>query len=311
MISKVILANEGNLALCIDKLNIKKSNVAIVGGHYSLFYERNSASLKPAIQQELTDVSDLTFAKLLSQNFPVRSFELTVRLYFHFMYNKITSRCVLIVNDEAFLNKDFRNSEDYDIVKDSAFKLRKDYFSTSSNIPQIFKGILFGHQLKYHDFFEFFESKDEGEDNLLPKSTLFISERKLCKSFKKTVKKTKPTDNLFSVLKINHENSDSVEDARVGHGTGNEICVIDKGVCSCGGKAFQLYYELIEKGYDTIIFFVPDECISHVNQGTELLCNSDYFRSNKIDIINITFMSDIMFDNSVNNEIMINYYSNS
>lgn len=313
MTTKEIIINENELIKTIDTLNLKNSKIALIGGHYLLLYEKKTDSLKPAIYQEFEDWGNKTFSKKMTQNFPLKSFEMTVKLYLHFTYKAIDSKCVLLVNDDSFLRKDFRNEEHYESIKDKGFELRKKYFSSNNNIPATFKKVLNSFRINFVDFFAKFESGYTTSESLMPNETIFVSERRLCKSFKKTVKtaETKEKiDRLFKIINIDQSEPDNINELTVESNKINTLCLIDKGVCNCGGKTFQFFYDLINKGYDTIIFFVPLECMNQVVDGTGLICHSKEFEEKKINIINIAKIESNPDDNIVEKEIVITHNTN-
>ncbi len=169
---------EAGIASQIGNLPLGTGRVALVGGHYLLLYERKSDSLKPAIYQDFNDLGNKIFSKKLGQNFPVKSFELSVQLYLQFRRSGVACKNVLLVNDDSFLRKDFRTEEHYELIKDRGFELRRNYFASNENIPDIYKSILRKFSLSTADFFSDFVNEQAGEDNLLPERSVFVSERR-------------------------------------------------------------------------------------------------------------------------------------
>lgn len=310
MTPREVIIREGNLTKIIDRINIQDSKVAIVGGHYMLLYEKKSNSLKPAVYQEFEEGGNLTFSKRLTQNFPVKSFEFTVQLFQYLKFRKVDSRCVLLVNDDSFLRKDFRNEEHYQLIKDQGARLRKLYFSTEDHIPSIYRRILSECRIRLHDFFAIFENPHWSDESLLPRETLYVSERRLCRSFKKTVKSRAAGDSLFKIIKVDHSGVDNINELTVEASHIESICLIKEGICNCGGKTFQFYLDIIKNGFDTIIFFVPDECKIQVKEGTELFCNSPIFAEKIRHIINVTNVESNPDSPVREKELVINYYSN-
>lgn len=310
MESKEYIVKETEIINIIDRFDIKRSKIAIVGGHYILLYEKKSDSLKPAIYQEFEEWGNMTFAKNISQNFPVKSFELAVKLFLHFRRKQIESKCVMLVNDDSLLRKEFRTQDHYELIKDRGKELRKRYFSSESNLPKSYKKILNTFNLSFKEFFAKFENTHFSEDSFLPRETIFVSERRLCKNFKKTVKAATSSDKLFKILKIEQAETDNINELTVETNKVDRVCLIKEGVCNCGGKTFQFYFELIKKGYNTIIFFIPDECQSQVKEGTDLICNSRELLKESFNIINITNIENRSDKLIRNNKLVINIYNN-
>lgn len=310
MTHKELIISEKELINAIDTFNIQDTRIAIIGGHYILLYEKKSDSLKPAVYQEFEDWGNKTFAKKNTFDFPIKSFVLTVKLFVHFNYRNIKSKCVLLVNDDSLFKRNFRDHYHYESVKDRGLELRKKYFSTDNNIPFSFKRILKEYNIKIKDFFAKFENLHWTQDSILPRETIFVSERRLCRKFKKTVKGAANDDQLFKILKINETGVDNIDELMVESNKINSVCLIEKGICNCGGKAFQFYYDLINQGYETIIFFVPNECKEQVKEGTDLICNSKTFKKKPLHIINITNIESNPDEPVLEKEISVEYYSN-
>ena len=310
MTPREFVVSEGNITNAIDNLDIQQTKIAIVGGHYMLLYEKKSDSLKPAIHEEFNDWGNKTFSKKNALNFPVKSFELAVKLFMHFRMRKTESQCVLLVNDDSLFKKNFRNKDHYEAVKDRGLELRQNYYSTNNNIPSVFKKILYKYDIPLKDFFAKFETLNSTPNSLLPRETIFVSERRLCRNFKKTVKAAATGDRLFKILKINETGIDNIEELTVESNKVDSICLIEQSVCNCGGKAFQFYHDLINKGFETIIFFVPDQCKEQVKDGTDLICSSKMFEEKLIHIINITNIESNPDDEVSDKDIIIHYYTN-
>jgi len=310
MTSKEHTIHEKQLMNTIDTFDLQDSKIAIIGGHYMLLYERKSDSLKPAIYQDFEEDGNREFSKQTSYNFPVWSFELTVNLFFHFKRKKLESRCIMLVNDESFTRKDFRGAAHFEFIKDRGLELRKKYFASENNLPLSFMKILKGFLLKPNDFFFKFVNPNHTMDSLLPRESYFVSERRLCKSLKKTVRTARTNDELFHIIDIEREDQDNINELTVESHKINSICLIEKGTCNCGGKAFQFYLDLVEQGFNTIIFFVPDECKKQVMEGSDLICNSRRVENKFINIINITTFDSNLVEHDEDQEIILHHFTN-
>jgi hypothetical protein len=310
MTSKEHIISEKKLMTTIETLNLNTGKIAIIGGHYMLLYERSSDSLKPAIYQDFEEGGNREFSRQSSHNFPIWSFELSVNLHYHFKSKKIESKCIMLVNDESFTRRDFRSVEHYDQIKERGFELRKKYFSEENNLPKSFTRILKGFMLKPSEFFYRFINPAQNEDALVPPESIFVSERRLCKSLKKTVRLARTNDELFNIIDIDREEQDNINELTVESHKINSICLIEKGACNCGGKAFQFYLNLIEVGFDTIIFFVPDECKKQVMEGTDLICNSKRVKNKLINIINITTFDSNLEETEEDQDVILSHFTN-
>lgn len=278
---------ENDLEYTIDSIVESNNPVAIIGGHYFLLYESKSDSLKPSVFQDFEDEGNKTFSLLRAKNFPLKTFKMTLQLINHFTIKKIVSKCVLVVDDDFFHKKEFRGVSHYELIKDRGYELRKKYFSSELNLPKSFIELIENLNLSVKNIFENFENSGK-EDSYMPSDSIFISERRLCKQFKKTSKRVFNSEDIFISTAFNDDeyNNLTLQDSAV-----NQYCLIEDGLCNCGGKAFQLYYDIINKGYTNIVFFVPNECIESVNKGAEIIIKSAIFAQKNIIIINISSLT--------------------
>jgi hypothetical protein len=275
---------EQELIEVVSSLFDNNSSVAIIGGHYFLLYESKSDSLKPSVYEDFEDEGNKTFAMLRAKYFPLKTFKISLNLVIHFNLANIISKCIMVVNDEAFLKRDFRGEKHFEIVSERGHELRKKYFAKNENLPNSFIDALKTVKLAINDvFFNFTNSV--AADSYMPQNSIFLSERKLCKKFRKTSKKIFNFEHVFSTTT---EDDNEYDNLTIREDAVNQYCLIEDGLCNCGGKAFQLYYDAIKNGFSNIIFFVPNECIESVNKGADILIKSNIFTESKISIINIS-----------------------
>lgn len=105
----------------------KTSPIAIIGGHFMLFYDRTVDELKPVIWQELDNDNEIKFAQQNAGNFPTRSFIYSIGLYKLFQKSKAESGLILLVNDHKFQSKNFQPNI-IEHVKGRGGELRKKFF---------------------------------------------------------------------------------------------------------------------------------------------------------------------------------------
>ena len=271
----------------------KASRIGIVGGHYLLLFDDTTNSLKPAVYQEQQNVKNRLYCKGKAGDFPVDTFQKSINLYSSLIKDGWSAKGVLLVNDDS-ISETLPHGEG--IEKIDTTVLRRDYFKSKFNIPSTFNSILLNAGIRLEDYFEQFKTDNFSEQGYLPKESIFISERRLCKRFKKLVKKAEPNNIIKRIIKIEGKNAEITEFAYK-QGNNDTVCLIREGICQCGGKAFQFYYDLIKHGFDTIIFFVPENCLSQVRIAIDLICSHSEFENKQIKIITIFGLDDSDFLN--------------
>jgi hypothetical protein len=281
-----IQSKESEIVDSIVSISEPNGNIAIVGGHYILLFEKLSGALKPTVYEDLEIGPNKTFAQTRAKNFPVKSFSLSVNLFEYYIQMKENVKFVMVVNDDAFQRKNFRSEEHFEIVKDRGYELRHNYYNKSleESLPKSFLNILDKKKWLPKDVFQNFTYQTSSK-SYMPESSYFISERKLCKRFRgKTAKELLKTgSDFFSTPDvISHE----VDNLSV-KSDSESVCLIEDGVCDCGGKAYQFYLDLVNVGFRMIIFFVPNDCSYLVNRGAELFLKSTLAQKLNIQIINI------------------------
>lgn len=258
----------------------------IIAGHFLLLYDKNANLVVPAISEDLTDERDKLFAEKMARDFPLISFQLGVQLYSKLKDQGKDAKCTLLVNDDSLNHWSFRNSQEhYATVRKYGVKLRGAFFSKDENIPKTYLKILAKYKLMVSEVFERFENWFAKDSNGLQKQTYFLSERKLCEKFKLNINQLRYTDSLFKLSTSDSESE--LRNVKVKTNAVKSVCLIEDGICNCGGKSFQLFFQLLNMGYTSIVFFVPKNCISDVNSSSQLICLSDEFKKREIHIYNI------------------------
>lgn len=244
----------------------KDKKVAIVGGHYLLFYDQDSDSLKPLISKDLTKRSQIEFAEMFTGFFPEKSIYSSIKLLNRLKQKEIFSKQVFIVNDHKFQGKNFQTDIN-GYIKGRTGVLRKKYYA-NNQIPSYFLEEFKKNKISIANDIQYYNIDDmQKQDNLL-KSGYFFSEQRLRNKFEKNLK-----EKLFvkgEIVKV--EDSGAVEIFYSGFKNQN-ICLTENGGCGCSGEVMEFIYELSELGYSDIVFFVPDECVEAANNGFSVIAN--------------------------------------
>jgi hypothetical protein len=250
-----------------------QGSIAIVGGHFMLFYDKDEDCLKPLIHQDLTKDKQIAFAKLMTGDFPVRTFNYSMELIKHFHNNGNTAGNVFIINDHKFQSADFQPSI-LDLVKNRGGELRTQFYRGKHVFPKIFQNLIEKHG--YDDardvVFDNDDSKRQGQD-ILPRKTIFYSEQALRNRFdKKTKTKILQTTNFYE-QDLGYTKEIFYNDGK------KQFCLTEQGKCGCSSEIMEFLWNILERGFNKIIMFIPQECESHVNNGVEMALTVDAFKS--------------------------------
>ncbi len=252
---------ESELLILLSESVTGKNKVAIVGGHFMLLYDKATDELKPVIWQELDSVSQKEFAVQNAGNFPVRSFRYSLELYKRFQSRKIESGLVLLINDHKFQSVNFQP----DIVASingRGGELRKKYFSKNI-IPGCYAEILEEEKISKEDFLIENSNRKRQADDLLPQQSWFYSEQKLRRKF----------DNLLKPVLVKQGSirqdfvGNRVELFYESKNHSNNFCLTENGSCACSAEVIEFISNLLNRGMNEIIIFVPNECTESVDNG--------------------------------------------
>jgi len=255
------LKNEASL---LDFLGGKISGnkkVAIIGGHYMLFYDKAKDELKPVIWQELEIEQQKKFAEQNAGNFPVRSLRYSIELFKKLKVRNIKSGIILLVNDHKFQSVNFQSGI-ASFIAGRGGELRKKYFNKNI-IPGCYDEILETENISKDEIL--FNNDDPGRQSgdLLPKKSWFYSEQKLRNRFDEFVK-----PELLSSGNIRQDHVGSRVDLYFeSPNHNNDFCLTENGSCACSGEVIEFISNLIRREIFEIVFFVPNECASPVDNG--------------------------------------------
>lgn len=241
--------------------------VAIVGGHYMLFYDTQKDSLVPLIKQDLMQENQKAFAEMFTGDFPEKSIQLSVDLLNNLKSKQVESKLVFIVNDHKFQSKNYQPNI-ADVIAGRTGALRKKYYAENT-LPEYYHSVFEGSKISLkNDVQHYYVNIQQKEDNVL-KNGVFFSEQRLRNKFEKNLK-----DKLAEEGKIKKvENSGAVEVYYSGFAN-EDICLTESGGCGCSGEVMEFLYELSALGYTDVFFFVPNECVEAANNGFRVVTDT-------------------------------------
>ncbi len=272
-----------------------KNKVAILGGHFMLFYDKTEDELKPVIWQEQESDKHKDFAIQYAGDFPFKSFQYSLELYERLKDINIDSKIVLLVNDHKFQNKNFQPNISSSILNRGGL-LRKKFYRRNK-VPKCYSDLMSKISKEHKKIILSNDNSKRDETDLLPKETWFYSEQKLRKRFDNYV--------LPRLLKENKVFKDGgKEDENVffkTHIQGEEICLTENGKCGCTAEVTELISDLLNKKMYEMIFFIPKECTDAVNYGIDIALNLNKIKSR---IITITEN----YSTFLNEKDLVNFY---
>lgn len=258
---------ESDLLKKLSESVIGKNKVVIVGGHYMLLYDKATDALRPVISQELDTEGQKKFAEQNAGNFPVRSFRYSLELYKIFQGRKVESGLVLLINDHKFQSSNFQ-PDVVATVNGRGGELRKNYFNKNI-IPGCYAEILELEKVSKEIFLIDNSNNQRQSSDLLPKQSWFYSEQKLRNRFDDFIK-----PELMKKGNIRQDViGNKVELYFESPNHSNDFCLTESGSCACSAEVIEFISNLLNRGMNEIIFFVPNECAVPVDNGVMAALN--------------------------------------
>lgn len=252
---------EADLLKLLSESVTGNNKVAIVGGHYMLLYDKATDELKPVIWQEVETEGQKKFAEQNAGNFPVRSFRYSLELYKKFQNRKVESGLILLINDHKFQSSNFQ-PDVVASVNSKGGELRKSYFSKNV-IPGCYAEVLEEEKVSKENFLIDNSNNQRKSSDLLPKQCWFYSEQKLRNRFDDFVK-----PELMKQGNIRQDViGNKVELYFESPNHSNDFCLTENGSCACSAEVIEFISNLLNRGMNEIIFFVPNECAVPVDNG--------------------------------------------
>ncbi len=253
--------SEIELITLLGKLVSKKNKIAIIGGHFMLFYNKLNNELEPVIWQDLTNERHKEFAKQNAGNFPLRSFRYSVDLYKLFKHQNIQSGLVLLVNDHKFQSPNFQ-SEITDYIKGHGGELRKNFY-TKNIIPHCYSEILKNEGISQKEILIDNTNLNREQEDLLPIISCYYSEQKLRNRFDDFVKADLIHQGYIRQEVVGKKINLYFQLAH----KYNDFCLTENGSCACSAEVIEFITNLLKRNFFEIIFFVPNECAIAVDNG--------------------------------------------
>jgi hypothetical protein len=281
--------------LSIEPLT-KNGEIAIVGGHFILFYDKKSDKLKPLIYNDLSNKKDLEFAELFAGDFPTKSFEYSIRLIKHYLSKNNKARNVFLINDHKFQALDFQPNTKH-LTHGKGGVLRKSFYRDPTMFPSSFSMIIrkYGFDRISDVVFENYNSNRQPQD-ILPNPSFFFSEQALRTRFDKKTKSKRIKEMVF----IQSKSSESEHSDLYYSLNNNQICLTESGHCGCSLEVMEFIHSLVNHGFQQIIFFVPIECKDAVNIGIGVALDTlNLSAHTKIEVTIVTSIGGMNFRNEL------------
>jgi hypothetical protein len=232
--------------------------LTIMAGHFMLVYRPKSNILVPLLMSSVAepdaDDAEIERAKSVG-DFPQASLRLGARLVSQAPTRE--RKIALLVNDHQF-----QVFQQHKIPSGTELaKLKKFFYRSANALPPQLRAVL--EELKLGE--EAFERNDSERSNAtLPSKTFCFSENSLRGNFEKNRSKKileKPgfqqRGGGFGTRQVVYRSEGSVK----------PVCLLDEQAgCSCNGAMTEFLLVLREKGAESLIVFVPDECRVQVDE---------------------------------------------
>lgn len=296
--SKYNFKTEEDLAIFIMEL-ISGKNVVIMGGHYILIYNDIGKRLEPAIWQENSIDHIKQLSLMIAGNFPLRTFNLALRIRNEHEQRGFTGLIALLVNDHLFQSKAFSNIKNKNNVD---WGLQKQIYFKSQDIPEIYNKIIANHNINKERVF----IKNTLINSRYYNPILF-SETALRKKFDRKLKASLSISKGFYLKQLANAKSELYFKGL----EGNYKCLTEEGACGCSGEVMQFIWEILQTENDCLIMFVPQECYDSVCIGVEAFLEQ-INKKKTYDFFIVTGLGDNDFLNlTLNDTILLTYYKTS
>ncbi|MFC1606844.1 hypothetical protein ACFL47_02645 [Candidatus Latescibacterota bacterium] len=242
-----------------DILQINPKEVAIIGGHFMLYYESSTRQLVPMIWQDSKEHETIETSKYYAGDFPVNSFESSCTLASALKAESIQSRLALLVNDHQF--PAFSPLAQREHIGAQSRSLRQAFYRTHPKLTYSFLKIMDKYNLQEEAFILRNDKSDRTKVDTVPKLTPFFSETMMRNRFDAQFRNKFATNIDSGEIENNGE-------ITIQNSHGQKIRLTDGKHCNCAGETIP-FLDLLLKSFTTIVFFVPSECWKHVIVGTE------------------------------------------
>jgi hypothetical protein len=258
-------SSQKQLLAHLEATALKRSaSVSILAGHFMLMYDAQRGVLTPMIYQDAQNDVVRQFSIAMASDFPLRSFEIGVSLASHLRKVGVSSRLAMLVNDHAFLTLGWK-AQQLDTVSRGA-DLRRDFYRNQTALPLSFHKVLSASSELCPDIVLRNDNPNRPAQSILPKSTIYFSEKALRRRFDnrtwpsiKTLpgfsERAMATPGLFQLSFTPAEEADA-------------YCLTNEKGCDCSGELIELLLAFARRGFGYTVLLVPDECVKAVMAGT-------------------------------------------
>ena len=240
--------------------------VAIVGGHFMLMCDEQRQALVPMIWQDAGNPQISHFSQKMAGDFPVKSFAFGAHLREHLLFSFPESdpKLALLVNDHIYQTPPWMPyTPELDGLKHRS--LKKAFYRQRYPLPPSFRKIL-GCPQNAASFFVDNSNLDRTRNDILPKKTYFFSEQQLRNRFDKYTRDYLRLDPAFVEAPASEKSRRLLF---VNPTRPHELCLTEEGSCGCSGEVIEFLMSLLRRGYNTIVFLIPDECRNAAMAGIE------------------------------------------
>lgn len=236
--------------------------VGIIAGHFMLMYDDQADRLVPMVHQDATNPRVKSFSNEMAGDFPLKTFNLGVRLAKEYRGKNIAPKLALIVNDHIFQTEGWspQNLKD----KTRTGDLRRIFYRAESSFPPSFRKELTDNDWNTKDILLTNTHTRKDDEGILPPDSFCFSETALRRRFDKA---TRPRLAKLATFIEKRLPGGSKKLYFRPESNATEFCLTENGECGCGGEIIELLIQLGQQSLAGLILFIPSECIKAVVVG--------------------------------------------
>lgn len=249
-IHQLVASEEEMIKLISEELkNTTQEKLAIMSGHFMLFFNEETNNLTPGIiEEQKTGIMKERISRRVGI-FPMYTWDIGIQLGEQFYEQFKDIKFLLLINDWQYVPS----------TNASVSDLRKEFYERYTEIPEAYVTSL--EKSKYFNQQSILSSR---------KNPIFFPETWLKYRFQKSASKLVKDGKLEKRMLNDRDNQSEVsfldED-------GNYKTLISCGITGCAGEITEMIAEVYKAGYRALLLFAPGECYQPVRTGIEIALN--------------------------------------
>lgn len=257
------LAGEDHLFAFLDSWGkAAGGDIGIVAGHFMLMYDGETSGLVPMIWQDAKNKQVASVSKALAGDFPVYTFSLGLQAFDIFSETH-SPKILLVVNDHLFQSSSWNSS--FGRSDKDAGELRRAFYRDAPRLPPSYELQMSQSGKTFEETFLDNHNSVRNKQSILPQKTYFFSEQVFRNQFGRDTE-------AFLRSRFFYSQKDGEQSSIMFSPWGqaeSAVCLTEDGRCGCSGEVIQMLLHLAEREINTVLCFVPEECVLAFNQGVK------------------------------------------